>query len=174
MCILLSFSLSLVIHDSEPKGKDSCMIPKFLKQRFKIHTCFVSMIHDSWFRFHTRIKVSFTPGNVSFMMFPDKLLTTSPGLKTNCPYDKSSSVKYEMLYKRALWQDVPEMKKHVWNLYFTKIIIMFSCFTLRLQLYDMHHQRFNWGNLVGLREFGGSNVAEREERWTCKASVNLK
>ena len=45
-CILLSFSLSLVIHDSRAEVQRS-MIPKFLKQRFKILTCFVSMIHDS-------------------------------------------------------------------------------------------------------------------------------
>ena len=46
-----------------------------------------------------KIKVSFTSGNVSFMMITDKLLTTSPGLKTNCPYDKSFMVKSEMLDK---------------------------------------------------------------------------
>ena len=52
-CILLSFSLSLVIHDSLPEVQ-RFMIPKFLKQRFKMLTCFVSMIHDSWFPFHPR------------------------------------------------------------------------------------------------------------------------
>ena len=46
-----------------------------------------------------KIKVSFTSGDVSFTMFTDKRLTTSPGLKTNCPYDKSSMVKSEMLDK---------------------------------------------------------------------------
>ena len=30
------------------------MIPKFLKQRFMILTCFVTMVHDSRFRFHPR------------------------------------------------------------------------------------------------------------------------
>ena len=45
-CILLSFSLSLIIHDSRAEVQ-RFMIPKFLKQRFKILTCFVSMIHDS-------------------------------------------------------------------------------------------------------------------------------
>ena len=30
------------------------MIPRFLKQIFKILTWFVNMIHDSWFRFHPR------------------------------------------------------------------------------------------------------------------------
>ena len=44
-CILLSFSLSLVIHDSGARVQ-RFMIPKFLKQRFKILTWFVSMIHD--------------------------------------------------------------------------------------------------------------------------------
>ena len=43
--ILMSFSLSLVIHDSRAEVQ-RFMIPKFLKQRFKILTCFVSMIHD--------------------------------------------------------------------------------------------------------------------------------
>ena len=46
-CILLSFSQSLVIHDSRAEVQ-RFMIPKFLKQRFVILTCFVSMIHDSW------------------------------------------------------------------------------------------------------------------------------
>ena len=46
-CILLSFSQSLVIHDSRAEVQ-RFMIPKFLKQRFMILTCFVSMIHDSW------------------------------------------------------------------------------------------------------------------------------
>ena len=45
-CILLSFSLSLIIHDSRAEVQ-RFMIPKFLKQRFKILTYFVSMIHDS-------------------------------------------------------------------------------------------------------------------------------
>ena len=45
-CILLSFSLSLVIHDSRAEVQ-RFMIPKLLKQRFKILTCFVSMIHNS-------------------------------------------------------------------------------------------------------------------------------
>ena len=45
-CILLSFSQSLVIHDSRAEVQ-RFMIPKFLKQRFMILTCFVSMIHDS-------------------------------------------------------------------------------------------------------------------------------
>ena len=38
-CILLSFSLSVVIHDSLPEVQ-RFMIPKFLKQRFKMLTCF--------------------------------------------------------------------------------------------------------------------------------------
>ena len=42
-CILLSFSQSLVIHDSRAEVQ-RFMIPKFLKQRFMILTCFVSMI----------------------------------------------------------------------------------------------------------------------------------
>ena len=50
-CILLSFSQSIVIHDSWAEVQ-RFMIPKFLKQRFKILTWFVSMIHDWWFRFH--------------------------------------------------------------------------------------------------------------------------
>ena len=45
-CILLSFSLSLVIHDSRTEVQ-RFMIPKFLKERFKIPTYFVSLIHDS-------------------------------------------------------------------------------------------------------------------------------
>ena len=45
-CILLNFSLSLVIHDSGAQVQ-RFMIRKFLKQRFKILTCLVSMIHDS-------------------------------------------------------------------------------------------------------------------------------
>ena len=45
-CILLSFSQSLVIHDSRAEVQ-RFMIPKFLKQRFMILTCFVSVIHDS-------------------------------------------------------------------------------------------------------------------------------
>ena len=43
-CILLSFSLSLIIHDSRAEVQ-RFMIPKFLKQRFKILTYFASMIH---------------------------------------------------------------------------------------------------------------------------------
>ena len=39
-------SQSLVIHDSRAEVQ-RFMIPKFLKQRFMILTCFVSMIHDS-------------------------------------------------------------------------------------------------------------------------------
>ena len=46
MCILLTFSLSLIIHDSRAEVQ-RFMIPKFLKQRFKILTYFESMIHDS-------------------------------------------------------------------------------------------------------------------------------
>ena len=42
----VELSLSLVIHDSRAEV-ERFMIPKFLKQRFKILTCFVSMIHDS-------------------------------------------------------------------------------------------------------------------------------
>ena len=45
-CILLSFSQSLVIHDSRAEVQ-RFMIPKFLKQRFMILTCFVTMVHDS-------------------------------------------------------------------------------------------------------------------------------
>ena len=45
-CILLNFSPSLIIHDSRAEVQ-RFMIPKFLKQRFKILTYFVSMIHDS-------------------------------------------------------------------------------------------------------------------------------
>ena len=45
-CTLLSFLQSLVIHDSQAEVQ-RFMIPKFFKQRFKILTCFVSMIHDS-------------------------------------------------------------------------------------------------------------------------------
>ena len=52
-CILFSFSLSLVIHDYRA-GVQRFMIPRFLKQIFKILTWFVNMIHDSWFRFHPR------------------------------------------------------------------------------------------------------------------------
>ena len=44
--ILLSFSLSVVIHDSRAEVQ-RFKIPKFLKQRFKILTCFVNIIHDS-------------------------------------------------------------------------------------------------------------------------------
>ena len=42
-CTLLSFSQSLVIYDSRAEVQ-RFMIPKFLKQRFMILTCFVSMI----------------------------------------------------------------------------------------------------------------------------------
>ena len=52
-CILLSFSQSLVIHESRAEVQ-RFMIPKFLKQRFMILTFFVTMIYDSWFRFHPR------------------------------------------------------------------------------------------------------------------------
>ena len=52
-CILLIFSLSLVIHDSRAEVQ-RFMIPTFLKQIFKILTWFVNMIHDSGFRFHPR------------------------------------------------------------------------------------------------------------------------
>ena len=52
-CILLSFSQSLVTHDSRAEVQ-RFMIPNFLKQKFMILTCFVAMIHDSWFRFHPR------------------------------------------------------------------------------------------------------------------------
>ena len=45
-CILLSFSQSLVVHDSRAEVQ-RFMIPKFLKQRFMILTCFVTMIHYS-------------------------------------------------------------------------------------------------------------------------------
>ena len=45
-CILLSFSQSLVIHDSRAEVQ-RFMIPRFLKQRFMILACSVSMIHDS-------------------------------------------------------------------------------------------------------------------------------
>ena len=45
-CILLNFCPSLVIDDSRAEVQ-RFMIPKFIKQRFKILTCFVSMIHDS-------------------------------------------------------------------------------------------------------------------------------
>ena len=45
-CISLSFSQSLVIHDSRAEVQ-RFMIPKFVKQRFMILTCFVTMIHDS-------------------------------------------------------------------------------------------------------------------------------
>ena len=40
------FSLSRIIHDSRAEVQ-RFMIPKFLKERFKILTYFVSMIHDS-------------------------------------------------------------------------------------------------------------------------------
>ena len=52
-CILLSFSQSFFIHDSRAEVQ-RFMIPKFLKQRFMILTCFVTMIHASWFRFYRR------------------------------------------------------------------------------------------------------------------------
>ena len=45
-CILLSFSKSLVIHDSRAEVQ-RFMIPKFLKQRFMILSFFVTMVHDS-------------------------------------------------------------------------------------------------------------------------------
>ena len=45
-CILLSFCLSFIIHDSRTEVQ-RFMIPKVLKQRFKILSYFVSMIHDS-------------------------------------------------------------------------------------------------------------------------------
>ena len=45
-CILLSFPLSLVIDETLAEVQ-RFMIPKFSKQRFKILTSFVSMIHDS-------------------------------------------------------------------------------------------------------------------------------
>ena len=45
-CILLRFSQSLVTHDSRAE-EQRFMIPKFLKQKFMIFTCFVTMIHDS-------------------------------------------------------------------------------------------------------------------------------
>ena len=42
-CTLFSFSQSLFIHDSRAEVQ-RFMIPKFLKQKFMIFTCFVSMI----------------------------------------------------------------------------------------------------------------------------------
>ena len=45
-CILLSFSQSLDNNDSRAEAQ-RFMIPKFLKQKFMIHTCFVTMIHNS-------------------------------------------------------------------------------------------------------------------------------
>ena len=45
-CILFSFSLSLVIHVYRAEVQ-RFMIPRFLKQIFKILTWFVNMIHDS-------------------------------------------------------------------------------------------------------------------------------
>ena len=53
-CILLSFSQSLITHDSRAEVQ-RFMIPKFLKPKFMIITCFVIVIHDSWFRFHPRL-----------------------------------------------------------------------------------------------------------------------
>ena len=51
--ILLRFSQRLVIHDSRAEGQ-RFMILQFQKQRVMIPTSFVTMIHDSWFRFHPR------------------------------------------------------------------------------------------------------------------------
>ena len=45
--ILLSFSQSLVIHESRAEVPERIMIPEFLKQRLMILKCFVSMTHDS-------------------------------------------------------------------------------------------------------------------------------
>ena len=59
-CTLLSFSQSLVIHDSRAEVQ-RFMIPKFLKQRFMILTCFVSMIHDAWFHSTPDTRVSLLP-----------------------------------------------------------------------------------------------------------------
>ena len=91
-----------------------------------------------------KIKVSFTSGNVSFTMFTDKLLTTSPGLKTNCPYDKSSMVKSEMLDKvpsdrvyLKWFRRIERQTIKICILLKTKIMIscsVTSCFTLRLRL----------------------------------------
>ena len=69
--ILLSFSQSFVIHDSRAEVQ-RFMIPEFLNQRFMILTCFVTMIHDSWFRF-----------------YPDSLNSTPPGqpINTDTFYD---------------------------------------------------------------------------------------
>ena len=47
-CILLSFSQSLVIHDSRAEVQ-RFMIPKFLRQRFLILTCFLRLV---WFMIH--------------------------------------------------------------------------------------------------------------------------
>ena len=60
-CILLSFSQSLVIHDSRAEVQ-RFMIPKFLKQRFMILTCLEVrlMIHDFTSTPDTYLKDRFT------------------------------------------------------------------------------------------------------------------
>ena len=54
-CILLSFSQSLVTHHEWfPSRSTKIHDSQVFKQKFVILTCFVTRIHDSWFRFHPR------------------------------------------------------------------------------------------------------------------------
>ena len=102
-CILLSFSLSLVIHDSRAEVQLRFMI---LKQRCKILTCFVSMIHDSastpdavgrlncrilyklWYMYTNTLHLH----KFSFMNQPVKILTKQGGGRLGCSWSVTKSV----------------------------------------------------------------------------------
>ena len=84
--ILLSFSQSLVIHESRAEVPERIMIPEFLKQRFMILTCFVSMIHDSWFHFHPRYFLMLPQFIPSFsLIFTDVVFLILRCAATTCP-----------------------------------------------------------------------------------------
>ena len=70
----------------EPKVPERIMIPEFLKQRFMILTCFVSMIHDSWFHFHPRYFLMLPQFIPSFsLIFTDLVLLILRCAATTCP-----------------------------------------------------------------------------------------
>ena len=84
--ILLSFSQSLVIHESRAEVPERIMIPEFLKQRFMVLTCFVSMIHDSWFHSHPRYFLMLPEFIPSFsLIFTDVVFLILRCAATTCP-----------------------------------------------------------------------------------------
>ena len=84
--ILLSFSQSLVIHESRAEVPERITIPEFLKQRFMVLTCFVSMIHDSWFHSHPRYFLMLPEFIPSFsLIFTDVVFLILRCAATTCP-----------------------------------------------------------------------------------------